>query len=89
MYVDVEPGVKTAAAVASEAAAKCYCLYWRYLCSIEGVAAAGIAAAPSVAVARDAAAVIAAAAAAGVAAARGGGGPQEAMRPSRWWCRIV
>ena len=63
MYVDVEPGVKTAAAVASEAAAKCYCLYWRYLCSIEGVAAACIAAVPGVAIAR------AAAVAAGVAAA--------------------
>ena len=69
MYVDVEPGVKTAAAVASEAAAKCYCLYWRYLCSMKGVAAARSAAV--------------AAAAAGVAAARGGGGPQEAIRPSR------
>ena len=40
-----------------------------------------LAAVPVVAVAR--------AAAAGVAAARGGGGPQEAIRPSRWWSRIV
>ena len=40
-----------------------------------------LAAVPVVAVAR--------AAAAGVAAVRGGGGPQEAIRPSRWWSRIV
>ena len=53
---------------------------------MEGVAAACIVAAPGVAAARAAAV---AAAAAGVAAARGGGGPQEAIRPSRWWSRIV
>ena len=60
--------------------------YWRYLCSIEGVAVACIAAAPGVAAARTAA--VAAAAAAGVAAAQGVG-TQEAIRPSRWWSRIV
>ena len=53
----------------------------------EGVAAACIATAPGVAAARVAA--VAAAAAAGVSAARGSGGPQEAIRPSRWWSRIV
>ena len=57
-----------------------------YLCSIEGVASTCIAASPSVAAARAAAV---AAAAVGIAAARGGGGPQEAIRPSRWWSRIV
>ena len=51
-----------------------------YLCSIEGVAAACIAAAPGVAAARAAAVAVAAA---GVAAARGDGGPQDAIRPSR------
>ena len=55
-----------------------------YLCSIEGVAAACIAAAPGV----GAALAAAVAAAAGVAAARGGG-RQEATRPSRSWTRIV
>ena len=45
-----------------------------------------IAVAPGDAVARAAGL---AAAAAGVAAAQGGGGPQEAIRPSRWWIRIV
>ena len=44
------------------------------------------AAAPGVAAAHAAAV---AAAAAGVAAAPGGDGPQEAIRPSRWWRRIV
>ena len=86
MCVDVEPGMRTAAAVAWEPAPKYHCLYWRYLCSIEGVAAACIAAAPGVAAARAAAV---AAAAAGVAAARGGGGPQQAIRLSRWWSRIA
>ena len=43
-------------------------------------------AAPGVAAARAAAV---AAAAAGVSPARGGGGAQEAIRPSRWWSRIV
>ena len=65
---------------------KYHCLYWRYICSVEGVAAACIAAAPGVAAARTAAF---AAAAADVAAARGGGGQQEAIRPNRWWSRIV
>ena len=63
-------------------------LYWRYLCSIEGFAAACIAAAPAVAAAR-AADVTVAAAAVGVAAARGGGGLQEVIRSSRRWSRIV
>ena len=45
-----------------------------------------LAAAPGVAAARAAAVP---AAAAGVAAARGGVGPQEAIRPSRRWSRIV
>ena len=59
-------------------------VYWRHICLIKGVvAAACIAAEPGVAAAR------AAAVAAGVAAARGGGGPQEAIRLSRWWSRIV
>ena len=53
---------------------------------MEGVAAACIAAAPGDAAARAPAVV---AAAAGVAVARGGGGLQEAIRPSRWWGRIV
>ena len=43
MCVDVEPGMRTAATVAWEAAAK-ISLYWGYLCSIEDVAAACIAA---------------------------------------------
>ena len=43
-------------------------------------------AAPGVAAARAADIV---AAAAGVTAARGDGGPQEAIRLSRWWRRIV
>ena len=51
------------------------------------MAAACIAATPGVAAAR--AADVAAAAAEGVAAARGGGGPQEAIRPSRSWSRVV
>ena len=45
-----------------------------------------LAAAPGVTAVRAAAV---AAAAAGVAAARGGGSPQEAIRQSRWWSRIV
>ena len=65
--------MRTAAAVTWEAAEpKYHCLYWRYICSIEGIASACIAAAPGVAAARAAAV----AAAAGVAAARGIGGPQ-------------
>ena len=52
---------------------------------MEGVAAACIAAAPGVAAAR----ADAVAATAGVAAGRGGGGPQEAIRPSHRWRRIV
>ena len=87
MCVDVEPGVRTAVAAAWEAATKISLLVLALsFCSIEGVAAACIAAAPGVAAARAGAAV---AAAAGVAAARGGGGPQEAIRPSRWWSRLV
>ena len=84
--MDVEPGMRAAAAVAWDPPPKYHCLHWRYLCSIEGVAAACIAAATGVAAAR--AAAVAAAAAAGVAAARGGGGPQEAIRLSSW-SRIV
>ena len=60
---------------------KHHCLCWRYLCSLEGIAAACIAAAPGVAAARAAAI----AAAEGVAAAQRGAGPQDAIRPSRWW----
>ena len=61
MCVDVEPGMRTAAAVAWEAAAAEISLLVLalYLCSIESVAAACIAAVPV------------------VAAARGGGGPQK------------
>ena len=58
-----------------------HCLYSCYLCSIEGIAAACIAAAPGVAAACAAAVVVAAAADAGVAAARGGSGPHETIRP--------
>ena len=83
-----KPGMRTAAVVTWEAAEpKYHCLCWRYLCSIEGIASACIAASPGVAAAR--AAAVAAAAAAGVAAARGGAGPHEAIRPSRWWSTIV
>ena len=72
MCIDVEPGMRTAAAVTWDAAEpKYHCLYWRYLCSIESIASACIAAVPGVAAARADAV-----AAAGVAAARGGGGPQ-------------
>ena len=68
-----KPGMRTAAVVTWEAAEpKYHCLCWRYLCSIEGIASACIAASPGVAAARAAAV----AAAAGVAAARGIGGPQ-------------
>ena len=80
--------MRTAATVAWEPVAKFHGLYWRYLCSIESVAAACIAAARGVAAVR-ASDVTIAAAATGVAAARGGGGPQEATRPNRWWSRIV
>ena len=45
-----------------------------------------LAAAPGVKAVRAAAVP---AAAAGVAPVRVGGGPQEAIRPSRWWSRIV
>ena len=51
MCVDIKLGVRTAAAVAWEAAAKYHRWYWRYLCSIEVVAAACIAATMSVAAA--------------------------------------
>ena len=44
-----------------------------------------LAAAPGVKAVRAAAVP----AAAGVAPVRVGGGPQEAIRPSRWWSRIV
>ena len=70
------------------AAAKISLLVLALSCSIEGVAAVCIAAAPGVAAARAVAAAAAAAAAAGVAAARGGD-PQEAIRPSSWWSRIM
>ena len=75
--------MKTAAAVAWEAAAKISLLVLLafYFCSLEGVAAACIAAAPGVEAARAAAV----ASAAGVAAAQRGGGPEDAIRPSRWW----
>ena len=87
MCVDVEPGMRAAAAVAWKPAAKItLLLYWRYLCSIEGVADACIATALGVAAAR---ATAPAADAAGVEATRRGGGPQEAIRRSRWWSRIV
>ena len=94
MCIDVEQGMRTAAAVGWQAAAKIpllvlalslldrgccssvYCSSTR-CCSSTGT---GVAAARAAAIA---------AAAAGVAAARGGGGLQEAIRPSRWWSRIV
>ena len=75
MRVDVEPGMRIAADVTWEAAAKYHCLSWRYHCSIEGVA--------------EALAAAVATADAGVAAARRRGGPQEPIRPSRQWSRIV
>ena len=78
MCVDVEPGMRTLAAVAWEPAAKISLVVLALFFSIERVAAACIAAAPGVAAARAAAA-----AAAGVAVARGGG-PLEIIRPSRW-----
>ena len=67
MCVDVEPGMRTAAAVAWEAAAKISLLALALSLLDRGVAAACIAAAPGVAAARAAAV---AAVAAGVAAAR-------------------
>ena len=90
MCVDIEPEIRTAAAVAWEAVAKIslFALVLS-LCSIEGDEAECIAAEPGVAAARAAAAAAAAATAAGVATARIGGGPQEAIRPSRWWSRNV
>ena len=74
--------------IAWEAAAKVSLPVLRYLCSIEGIAPACIAAAPGVAAARAAAAA-AAAAAAGVSAARGGGDPHEFIRPRPRWSRMV
>ena len=85
MCVDVEPGMRAAAAVAWEPAAKISLLVLALSLLDRGFAAACIAAAPGVAAVRAAAV---AAATAGVAAARGGGGPQEAIRLSRWWSRI-
>ena len=83
MCVDVEPGMRTAAAaVAWEAGAKISLLVLALSLLDRGCVAACVAAAPGAAAA-CVAAVVAAAAAAGVAAARGGG-PQEAIRPSRW-----
>ena len=70
MCVDVEPGIRTAAAVAWEAAAKISPLALALYFSIEGVAA------PGVAVARAAAVP---AAAAGVAAWLGVHGPEAAV----------
>ena len=67
MCVDVKPGMRTAAAVAWEAAAKTSLLALALSLLDRGVAAACIAAAPGVAAARAAAV---AAVAAGVAAAR-------------------
>ena len=80
MGVDVEPGMRIAAAVAWKAAANMPlfvlasslldegCFSSVYCRNTPGVAAAA-----------------AIAAAAGAAASRGDGGPQEALRPSRWW----
>ena len=71
--------MRTAAAVAcGKPPPKYHCLYWRYLCSIAGVATACITGAPGVAAAAE-----------GGAAARGGGGPQEAIQPSRSWSTIM
>ena len=81
--------MRTAAAVAWEAAAKISLLVLALYLLDRGCCRSVtrcIAAALGVAAARAAAV---AAAAAGVAAARGGGGPQEAIRPSRWWSKIV
>ena len=78
MCADVEPGIRTAAAVAWEAAAKISLLVLAFtLCSMREALQEHVRAAAVAAVA------------AGVAAARGGGGLQEAIRPSRWWSRIV
>ena len=89
MCVDVEPGMRTAAEVAWEAAAKISLLVLalslldRGCCSSVSCSSTG--SCSSTATARAAAI----AAATGVAAARGGGGPQEAIRPSRWWRKIA
>ena len=83
MCVDVEPGMRTAAAVAWEAVTKISMLVLALSILDRGCCSSVtrcIAAAPGAAAAR--------AVAAGVAAAREGG-PQEAIRPSRWWSRIV
>ena len=79
-------GMRTAAAVAWEAAAKilllvlAFSLLDRRCCSSVFCGSTECCSSTCCAVV---------AAAAGVAAARGGGGPQEAIRPSRWWSRIV
>ena len=77
MCVDVEPGMKTAAAVAWEAAAKISLLVLAFY-SLDGGCCS------SVYCGSTGCCAAAVAAAAGVAAAREGGGPKEAIRPSRW-----
>ena len=87
MRVDVEPWMRTAAAVAWEAAAKISLLVLalslldRGYCSRVYCGSTGCCSSTCC--------CCAAAVAAGVVAAREGGGPQEAIRPSSWWSRIV
>ena len=83
MCDDVEPGMKTAAAVAWEPAAKIS------LTACTGVIFARQRVWQQRVLQQHRVTAVAAAADAGVAAAREGGGPQEAIRPSRWWSRIV
>ena len=85
MCVDVEPGMRTAAAVTWEAANKISLLVLALSLIDRGCCSSVYCSSTGCSAARAAAAV----AASGVAAARGGGGPQEAIRSSRWWSRIV
>ena len=86
MCVDVEPGMGTAGAVAWEAAAKISLLVLalslldRGCCSSVYCSSTGCCSSTC---------CCCSCCCCGRAAARGGGGPQEAIRPSRWWSRIV
>ena len=86
MCVDVEPGMRTAAAaVAWEAAAKISLLVLAFSLLDRGCCSTVYC---SSTVCCSSTLHAAAVAAAGVAAARGGG-PQEAIRPGLWWSRIA